>query len=427
MRKTHEIKREMSDLLRIVKNQETTEEARAAAYIKLESLTNELQRNALLEASERALAANSFSKEEKEAVARFSFLKFMREAVNGSLTGLEEEMAQEAQKEAARNSQAIAGFGIPYMVLVGRDAPVPAGQNATTNADGKYLVERAPINYVDALRKKLIVAQMGATYLSGLVGNVPFVKVGAISAGWGSEYETLSTVAKAAIGEVVMTPKRVGITTAFSRQLLNQTGGDIERILMEEMIQAHAAAIEAVAIQGGGTAEPTGILGTSGIGAVNINALGGGDITWAKIVELETKVATANADFGKLGYLTNSQVMGMMKTNERATNTARFLVENGETNGYKVGVSNHVPSNITKSYTDSGAKTATNNAAMIFGNFGDLYIGQWGGLDIVVDPYSLKKSAQVETTINAFHDVMVKNAGSFAAVQDINTPTTVKA
>lgn len=419
MRKSKDIKNEISENLVLVKNQETEQEVRAASLEKLESLNNELRDAQVAEAAERSLAGTTFSDQEVNEVRNFSFVKFLREAADKGLTGLEAEMAEEAKKEASRNGQGLRGVGIPTIVLATRTAPVAAGQNVTAPADGGRLVEKSPLTYIEALRKRLVLAQMGATYLPGLVGNIPFAKGAAVSSSWGSEFESLDTVSKAAFTVSEMTPKRLGITTAFSRQLLLQTGGAIEQWLLNEMVIAHAAALEAAAIEGGGTSEPTGILGTAGIGAVVMGAAGG-PMTWAKLVELETKITTSDADMGALAYLTNSKVRGALKTIERASGTARFLMENGEANGYKVFNSNLVPSNLTKAQ-EAPTPAVTGLSAMIFGNFNDLLIGQWGGLDVVVDPYSLKKSAQIETTINAFHDVFVRRAASFAAAKDITT------
>jgi HK97 family phage major capsid protein len=422
MRKINDIKKEISDNLLIVKNQESEQETRVASLEKLDALNLELKGAYAVDAAERSMVGRSFSENEKKEASRFSFAKFLREASEGNLTGLEAEMAQEAKNETLRNGQTLRGLGIPTVVLESRDAAPAAGQNVTAPADGGRLVNTEPITYIEALRKKLVLAQLGAKYLPGLVGNVPFVTGSTISAAWGSEFEALNTVAKAAFSIKEMTPKRLAVNTAFSRQLLNQTGGEIERILMDEMIAAHAGALEAAAIQGGGTSEPVGILGTSGIGAVAMGVAGAA-ITWAKLVELETKINTANANMGSLNYLTNSKVVGGLKTIERSVGTARFLLENGQSNGYPVVATNHVPSNLTKVHVGGGAAgadlTIENLSAMIFGNFEDLYIGQWGGLDIVVDPYSLKKTGQIETTINAFHDVLVRRPASFAAIKDI--------
>jgi hypothetical protein len=101
-----------------------------------------------------------------------------------------------------------------------------------------------------------------------------------------------------------------------------------------------------------------------------------------------------------------------MKTTERATNTARFLIENGVANGYRVEMSNLVPSNLTKG-------TGTGLSAAIFGNWEDLFVGQWGGLDIVVDPYSLAEYGDIRLVLNAYNDVLVAEPASFAAIKDI--------
>lgn len=412
MRKISEIKNDIATRLLEVKDEKLGADLRAAAVIKLKALNQELEEAFVLEASERATAQNNFTPKEKEEAQRFSFAKFLREASDpsGSLTGLELEMAQEAIREAKKNGIVLNGHGIPYLVLASKRAAT--GQNVTAAADGGNLVQSEPLVYIEALRSALVMAQMGVSYLTGLVGNVPIAKGSALSASWSGETDEVAA-SKKSIAKTEMSPKRLAITTAYSKQLLEQTSGDVDALIMSDMVQAHASALEQAAIQGGGANEPVGILSTVGIGSVVIGA-DGGAITWPKLVELETKVAGNNAALGSLGYLTNSKVMGQLKIIERAANTARFLYENGEANGYKVAVTNNVPSNLTKG---NGADLS----AMIFGNFKDLLIGQWGGLDIVVDPYTLKKKGEIETTINAFHDVYVRRTESFAAVKDLTT------
>lgn len=412
MRKISEIKNDIATRLAEARNEELDAQARAAAVVKLNELNQELRDALIVETAERSAATNSFSKSETEEVQRFSFAKFLREASDPAqaLSGLELEMSQEAVREAKLSGIVLNGWGIPHIVLAAKRAAT--GQNVTTAEDGGNLVGKEPLVYLEALRANLVMAQMGVTYLTGLVGNVPFAKGSSLSASWSGETDEVAA-GKKSFTKPEMSPKRLAITTAYSRQLLEQTSGDVDRLIMLDMVAAHAAALEKAAIQGGGSNEPTGILATSGIGAVAIGD-NGGAITWAKLVELETKVSVANAMMGNLGYLTNSKVMGALKTIERAANTARFLHENGESNGYKVAVTNNVPANLTKG-------DGSNLSAMIFGNFSDLILGQWGGLDIIVDPYSLKKKGEVETTVNAFHDVYVRRAESFAAVKDLTT------
>ena len=106
-----------------------------------------------------------------------------------------------------------------------------------------------------------------------------------------------------------------------------------------------------------------------------------------------------------------------MKTIEKATGSGRFIYDDlvpGRVNGYKIDWSNLVPSDLTKG-------TGTALSALIFGNFSDLYIGQWGGLDFIVDPYTGARTGEIYITLNAWNDVAVAEPKSFAAIKDIKT------
>ena len=87
-------------------------------------------------------------------------------------------------------------------------------------------------------------------------------------------------------------------------------------------------------------------------------------------------------------------------------------------NGYKAEWTSNVPSDLTKG---SGSSAVSNLSAMIFGNFEDLYIGQWGGIDLVVDPYTLATSGEIRFVLNAYNDVLVAEPKSFAVIKDITT------
>lgn len=412
MRKIHEIQKELSVEIENYKQfqgEGKTEEAEGALG-KVRVLTAELNEARTIDAAERAAAENDFSRKEKKELQQFSFRKFLREASDGNLTGFEKEMSEEALREARENAINLNGLGIPFRVLSAR----AAGQNVTTPADGGGLVENAPLTYIELLRNRLVLRELGAIFMTGLRGNIPFVKGSKVAVSWVSEAENKEDVQKMKFSQEEMKPKRLIMTTAYTKDLLNQASMDIERLLMDEMVLAHAQAIEDAALNGSGDKEPKGILNLTGIGSVVLGE-NGGNLSWKSVVDLETAISAKNADLGNLAYLTNSKVRGTLKTTEKSAGTAKYVMEReSELNGYKLGVTNLMPSDITKG-------TGTKLSSMIFGNFSDLLIGQWGGLDIVVDPYTKKKSAEIEVTINAWHDVFVKNDESFAAIKDIIT------
>jgi HK97 family phage major capsid protein len=413
MRKIAEIRKDLKAQVEAVRAMDATADKAAydAAVQKAVDLTEELDNANRLELAQQRLADKQLADLEKEAKRSFSIVKFVREASEGRLSGLEAEVAEMGRKEYERLGLSQKGFALPSAAL-----RASAGQNYTTNADGGYAKVTAAPRYIDGLKDKMVIAGLGATVLGDLVGTVPLVGVGQMTAAWYAEGATAS-VSKATFSSVTLTPHRNAVIGAFSKDLLRQTSLDVESIIWNRILEAHASLLESAAIAGtGSNGQPTGILNTTGIGSVAIGA-NGGPITWAKVVELETKVNAENANRGKLAYLTNAKVIGDLKTIERAQGNGRYLLDGDYTkiNGYPIDWTNLVPSTLTK------GTTASKCSAMIFGNFEDLYIGHWGGVDIVVDPYTLAAQADVRFVLNSWDDAVVAEPKSFAAVVDLTT------
>jgi len=413
MRKIAEIRQDLSGKIAEVKGIQNT--AENADILKkgveeMRALINELNIANETEAAEQRLAEKHFENEAKKG-NNFSFVKFVREAVENNLTGIERDAMDAGKAEYDRMGLTARGFVVPSALL-----RASAGQNYTTAADGGNMIEQMVPKYIDALRNKLVIGQLGATVLTDLVGTLPVVKVGDVTAGWLAEGGA-GSISKATVAKATMTPHRAFVAMAFSRDLTRQTSVDVERMLIEKLTFAHAQLIDNAAINGSGSSnQPTGILAavTSYNSGSNVVAGGtnGAALTWANLVALETAVNAGNGNRGKLAYLTNAKVVGAMKTVERATNTARFLIEDGIANGYRVEMTNLVPNNLTKG-------TGTGLSAAIFGNWEDLFVGHWGGLDIVVDPYTLAANGDIRLVLNAYNDVLVAEPASFAAIKDI--------
>jgi len=281
-----------------------------------------------------------------------------------------------------------------------------------TNSAGGYLKATELMPLIELLRNKAMTIQAGATVLSGLVGDIAIPKQsGGATAYWVAEGGAPTESAQA-LGQLSLKPKTVGAFTDISRKLLLQSSIDVEAFVRNDLAAVLALAIDDVAIEGGGTNQPTGILKTTGIGDVDGGANGAAP-DWADIVDLETAVAVDNADVGTLAYMTNPKVRGVLKSTEKATGTAQFIWEGGEfpLNGYRAYVTNQVPSDL-----EDG--TGTGLSAIIFGNWADLIIAMWGGLDIMVDPYSNSTSGTVRVVALQDVDIGLRHPESFAAMQD---------
>lgn len=413
MRTIAEIRKDLNAKVAEVKGIDASNaEATQKGLSELDALVKELEAANQVEAAEQRAAEQKLDLLQKKAGCSFSLVKFVRELSEGrGLTGLEAEVAEMGAEEYRRMGLTANGAVVPSAFI-----RAAQGQNAGTAVDGGNLVETMAARYVEALKEKLVVAQLGATVLTDLLGEVPVITSAAISADWGAEGAAASTK-KANYAKAVMKPHRNSVNVVVTKDLLRQTSFDVEQDLINKITEAHAVLLESAAIAGKGTGnEPKGILSTVGIGDVAMGT-NGAAISWKKVVELETKVNSVNANRGRMAYLTNAKVFGALKTTEKATGSGRFIMEDaaaGRCNGYVTEFSNLVPSNLTKG-------SGSNLSAMIFGNFQDLYIGQWGGLDIVVDPYTSKKTAEIEICLNAWNDVLVAEPKSFAAIKDIVT------
>ena len=336
----------------------------------------------------------------KEEVRDFSLVKAIRAMANPSDRKAQEEAAFEFEcsAEAARQyGKDAQGIMLPAEVLRNW------GKRDINSSDDSTLISedyRAG-DFIDVLRNESSVMQAGATLLRGLQGNVVIPKkTAASSAGWIATEGTAASESEFTSGSVTMSPKVIGAFTDATRLLLQQSSLDVENLIRDDLTKSIATAIDLGALAGSGSSgQPTGIANTSGI---NTTTFAAANPTWAEIVAMESAVANDNALTGSLAYICRPADFGTLKTTEKATGTAQFVVSPDNTmNGYNVIRSNQVTS-----------------GDFYFGNFADLLIGMYGGLDITVDPYALSTSGGVRIVALQTVDVAVRHAVSFCKSSD---------
>lgn len=256
-------------------------------------------------------------------------------------------------------------------------------------------------DFIDALRNQSSVMSAGARMLGGLSGDVKIPKkTAAASASWIATEGGDATESEMTVGNVSLTPKTLGAFTDVTRQLLIQSSLDVESLIRDDLTKAMAIAIDKAGLEGtGASGQPTGILNTTGVNTVT--AFAAANPTFAEVVSLETAVAEDNALNGNLSYILPASMNGALKTTAKDAGSGQFVSQGGQINGYNAIVSNQA--------------TAGN---LYFGNFDDLLIGMFGGLDIVVDPYTASKSGTVRVVALQSVDCAVRHAVSFAFGND---------
>jgi len=353
-------------------------------------------------------AVDMSAKEQRD----YSFMKAVRGLVNGSgLQGLEREVSEDIAKRSGREAR---GFYAPDSFWTGRrDLTV-----GTATAGGHLKpTDHMGDQFVDALRARLVFNELGARFMTGLKGDVAIPKLATgVSAGFVAENGATSEV-NAVFAQITMSPKSLGAFTDVSRLLMIQSDPSVEQIVRDDLLNAVAQKVEDVAIEGGGSNEPTGITGTAGIGSVAIGT-NGGDLTWQAITDLVKEVEVDNAAINgnTLAYLTNPKVKSHMASTPKVASTDSVMLLDAPWDslyGYDLAVTNNVPSDLTKGTLDPAS-------AMIFGDFSQLMIGFFSTPDVLIDPYTAGSTGAVRIRVMQEMDVAVRHAQSFAACLDID-------
>lgn len=364
----------------------------------------------------------AFEKREKQKlISEYRFAKAIKAQMPNSkpLDGIEEEMRQEAIKEARDAGVTLDPKGIPvpafFMSADKRYHNLSATERRDltvgTDADGGYTVATDLGELIPALRPRLKVIELGATLLSGLQGNLDLPRQTAVaSATWKAE-NAAAAESDATFDKISLTPNRLTAFTDVSNTLLTQSDAVTEGFVRRDLEIAVQTALDLAAINGSGTApEPKGILNFAGIGSV-AGGTNGAAPALAHLIDLETEIAVDNADVANMAYLTTPGVRGKLKKTALDAGSGRFVWEGMELNGYRAEVSTQIPSNLTKG-------SGTNLHAIIFGDWRSLLIGQWGGVNIIVNPYTRSKEDIVEVVVHSYWDTDLRHEESFSAMKD---------
>ena len=384
--------RKLTDAATAEKRQLTESEAAKFDTIKaeIESLEAAEQRQAFLDESERRApgvvvnGGDNFA----DLESRVSLLSVLRAGMEGrAITGAEAEVHAELERRHGKGKHG--GILVPLAAFERRNTTTTAGELVGTD-------HRAQ-DYIGPLRASLLVKALGVRTLSGLTGNVSIPKYGAgLSAGWVEEGEAL-TESEMAFESVTLSPKHVGGITEMSRQLIQQSAPAIEGLVREDLSHAVAAAVDAAIIAGSGIdGEPLGIIGRTGVQTADMPA------TWADILAIEQMLAAVNVD--PSGWYTSPAVLSALRgTLKAASAGSEYIAGRGTIGDLPAASSNAAP-----------ADTA------ILGDWSQVLLGQWGAVELLVNPFAEAPYRRGGVLVRAFStvDVAVRHEEAFVVATE---------
>lgn len=272
--------------------------------------------------------------------------------------------------------------------------------SAKVAGDGTELITEDLLGILQPIRDNLVMVKAGSTFLTGLKGNIGIPSYSGSTVDWAGETEAAKN-GKGAFKKIELSPKRLTAYMDISKQFLAQDSMSTDAMLTSDLARAIAIKLQRTILGKDAHDEkrPDGFFTGTPQFAIN------GVATFANLVAMESEVPVDEALVNNLAYLTSVKGAGILKSTLRAANVAEgFILEKGQANGYNV---------FATSGMASGLQDAADEEGIIFGNWADYVIGQWGALDITVDPYTKAADGEVRLVINAFFDAKARRPESF--------------
>jgi HK97 family phage major capsid protein len=377
---------------------------------------------------------------------RYSMMRAINAALNQdwSGAGFEREVSETIKKRMESNPDAPkrAGGGNGVRFYVPTDLPFApdeahlrawrmAGGGRQSRAAYQALSGTGPnlvatnlldSQFIEVLRNSTVTSQLGARYLPGLVGQVDIPRqTGATNTYWVGESGGL-TEAEGTFDKISLRLKTVGALSKVSRQMLIQSTPAIEMLIREDLMAVMALEQDRVCLSGSGSSnQPLGIMNTSGVNSV-VGGTNGANLSFDHIIQLKAAAKVANAPLANLGYALNSKAVGYLETLK--STTGQYLwggaadAAPDRLKGHPYAESQQLRSSLTKGSSSGIA------SELIFGNWRELIVGEWGVMELMVNPYDSTAFQNGDVWIRAFlsMDVGLRHAASFSVMSDALTP-----
>lgn len=310
---------------------------------------------------------------------RFSLVRSIRNIVNNSaMNDVDAAVISEGNKEARK-----AGINFQGQIQL------PSQRAAVTvTAEGEDVVATDLFDILKPLRAKNVLSQAGAKFMSGLVGNVQVPVMSKSNVTWEGETAAAKDGA-GSFSHVTLSPKRLTAFVDISKQMIAQDSVDVESAIREDLVNAINSKLEETVLgaTAGSATQPAGIFATIKPTAV---------ADFAALVNKESDVEDANV-IGECKYILSNKAKAALRSMSKGTKSTQLVYENGSVDGTVALNTSNVAG---KNY--------------VYGDFSNLAIGSWGGVDLTVDPYTKAADGMIRIVVNMYVDAQVLRAAAFA-------------
>lgn len=331
---------------------------------------------------------------------RFSLVRAIRSKLSGDALSDSDAAAIASAVEEHR----LAGFSADAGALVIPMFENRAAYTATTEAQTGVVIDEEQQEMLLPLEPNLVFSKAGVRMMTNLKGNIYWPKHSAVNVNWEGE----NAAAKDGSGKfekgTVFAPRRLTAYVDVSKQLLIQENRSVEALIRQQAAVAFAQKIESTAFSKAAHTEnvPDGIFQETPTAVT-------GTMSWENIVKLEEKADLNNALFGNLAYIMHPSLVAKAKTKVKdASGAGGFIFQgngDGMLNGYKALRTNNMPKELQEAGDEYG---------IVFGNWADYFLGQWGSIEMLVDQYTQSINGMVRLVFTGYFNMGFVRPESFA-------------
>ena len=313
-------------------------------------------------------------------------------------------------------------YGLRLAAPIGHDGAQLRALDTTSGAGSIPTIVETTI--IELLRARMVTRMMGARMMTDMQGLFAIPRLSAASTFYMVTQGGSITTSNQTVDQVPFSPHTGGVYTTYTRQFLEQTNQDAEMFVRDDQAQVVARGVETQMLNGQGSAGyPLGILQNPQVGVIALGTNGAAP-TWTALVEMESALASFNADVGSMGYVMDAVTRGTLKTTVKiAASTFPIYLWNTEApdfpvNGYPCGITNLLPSNLVKG-------SGTGLHSIIFANWEDAFYAFWSGMDVIIDPFTSAAQGAVNIVTLQDFDVNLRHYQSFCNIVDMISNQTV--
>ena len=301
---------------------------------------------------------------------KFNLLSAIRSIAENKPLDPEVQAVVDAGKSEMRN----AGLSVNGQLQI----PAETRAAVTVTTEGEDVVVTDFANILEPLRTKNVLVDSGAHILTGLVGDLQIPAMGAENVNWEGETDPAQDGAST-FTNVKLTPHRLSAYIDISKQFLVQDSLGAEALIRRDLVAAIQSKLESTifSTDAADGSKPAGIF--NGVTPTKVTDFKG-------LCTLESDVEDANF-YAPSKYIVSPKAKAAMRAMAKSTKSTQLVMEGDNIDGTPVLSTGHIAKD-----------------TFAYGDWSQLYVGQWGAIDLTVDPYTKAADGQVRLVVNCFFD-----------------------